>query len=168
MDTGDILLQRKVPISDEDDSATLYAALSEIGADVLVETLEGLEGGTLTPCKQDSSRATRAPKLTKTDGEIDWTQSAERIWCLVRGTVPWPVAYTHHGDQVLRVWKVSWRPEEPCAEAGEVLSISDVVVEVSAGRGVVELIEVQPENGRRMSAVEYARGHLLKPGDRLV
>jgi methionyl-tRNA formyltransferase len=166
MDTGGILLQREVPIADEDDAGTLYATLSEVGAEALVETLEGLEEGTLAPLRQDVSRATRAPKLKKADGEIDWAQPAEHIWCLVRGTVPWPVAYTHHRGKVLKVWKVTWRSDEPGGEAGEVLAVSPGGVEVRAGTGVVVLLEVQPENGRRMGAAEFARGHGLAPGDR--
>jgi len=166
MDTGEILLQREVPIKDEDDAGTLYARLADVGAAVLAETLDGLEKGTLTPSKQDASRASRAPKLKKEDGQIDWTEQAERIWCLIRGTVPWPVAYTHHRGRVLRVWKAGWRPGEPEGEAGEIVAISSLGIEVKAGGGVVVLVEVQPENRRKMGGQEFASGHALAPGDR--
>jgi len=166
MDTGEILLQREVPIADEDDAGTLYARLADVGAALLAETVDGLEKGTLTPRRQDPTRASRAPKLKKEDGQIDWTQPAERIWCLIRGTVPWPVAYTHHRGRVLRVWKAAWRPAEPEGEPGEIVAISPVGIEVKGSGGAVILREVQPENGRKMGAQEFARGHALDPGDR--
>src|SRR5215472_7069495 len=94
LDTGDSLLQKELPIAPDDTSVTLAPRLAEMGADLLVETLHGLEAGTIHPRKQDESQATLAPILKKEDGEIDFRRSAHEILNRLRGFQPWPGAYT--------------------------------------------------------------------------
>jgi len=109
LDTGDMLLRREIPIEPEDDAVTLGRKLAEIGAPLMVETLRGLETGTIKPVQQDHSQATLAPILKKEDGLIDWSVSARDIANRVRGLVPWPGAYTRFRGGTLLVWKCGLR-----------------------------------------------------------
>ena len=93
MDTGDILLHRELPISPEDTAEALFSRLAEVGAPLMVETLAGLEADTISPQKQDDSAATAAPILTREDGRVDATRSAQSIYDRWRGFQPWPGAW---------------------------------------------------------------------------
>jgi len=104
LDTGDMLLRREIPIAPEDDAVTLGRKLAKIGAPLMVETLRGLEAGTITPVPQDHTQATLAPILKKEDGLIDWSLSAHDVANRVRGFVPWPGAYTVFRGATLQVW----------------------------------------------------------------
>lgn len=136
MDAGDILLQRREPIRPDDTSATLHDRLAPLGAELLVETLRLPQW---KPLPQDPTRVTYARKLTKEDGRIDWSRPATEIERLVRAFNPWPGAFTEQDGQRLKVWKVA----------------------VVGDR--VQLLEVQPPGGRRMSYEDYLRGRQPRP-----
>lgn len=166
-DTGPILMQREVEILPEENAGELSQRLAKIGADLLIETLEGLERGTITPIPQDHSIATYAPSLKSDTGLIDWSTSAETIVNLIRGCTPKPGAFTSRNDSLLKVWRarvenLDLQPESP----GEVVAVDREGVVVASGRGLVRLLEVQPASRRRMPAADYALGARLKPGDR--
>ncbi len=166
-DTGPILLQRDVEILPEENAGELSQRLAKVGADLLIETLEGLERGTITPVPQDHSIATYAPSLKSDAGLIDWSASAETIVNLIRGCTPKPGAFTSRNELLLKVWRarieqVDGQHESP----GEVVAIDREGVVVASGLGLVRLLEVQPASRRRMSAADYALGARLKPGDR--
>lgn len=167
MDAGPILLQESVPIREEDTAGSLHDRLAEIGARLLVRTVEELGRGRLLPRHQDHEKATYAPKLQKSDGLIDWGQPCRQIYNQIRGLDPWPGAYTSLKGEVLKIW--SARPIEDArgGEAGEVLSEDDAGILVRTGEGVLLVLELQPENRRRMTAWEYLAGHPLPPGTRL-
>ncbi len=165
LDAGDILAQREVPILPDDTAGTLEARLAREGAALLVQVLQDLERGEVRARPQDPSQATYCGKLSKEDGRIAWQASAEEVERHVRAMNPWPVAYTQHGDRVLRVWRV--RPAEGHGQPGEVLRVTAGGFVVATGAGAVEVLEVQPPSGRRMAAADYARGYRLRPGDRL-
>ena len=105
LDTGDMLSKAETEIGPEEDAVELGQRLSTLGADLLVETLDGLAAGTITPQKQDSAEATYAPILKKEDGAIDWSQPAVAIHNRARGLQPWPGAYTKFRGQSLHVWR---------------------------------------------------------------
>ena len=107
LDTGDILLKREVEIQDDDTSETLGARLSQLGADLMVETLRRLEHGDLEAQPQDHAQATLAPILKKEDGRIDWNLPALEIWNRIRGLRPWPGAYTRFRGKNLHIWAAS-------------------------------------------------------------
>jgi methionyl-tRNA formyltransferase len=167
MDTGDILLQKEVPIAADDDAISLSKRLSDAGALLLLDTLNRMERNQLSPQPQNGSLATYAPPLKKEDGLIDWSVSARDIHNLVRGTVPWPGAFTHLAGKRLKILQsaiVEGRDQLP---PGTVVHTGPEGIQVAAGRGCLALTEVQLENRSAMKAGEFVRGHLLPAGTRL-
>jgi len=166
LDTGDIILQEKVPIAPDETFGALLERLVEVGARLLVKALRQLEEGTAPRIPQDESQATYARKLTKQDGEIDWRPSAAEIVNRVRGMNPWPGAYTFLPEKdhrkMLKLYLAKALPES-AGDPGQVISAKDRLV-VAAGEGSVELLTVQPEGKRRMQAEEFLRGHHISEG----
>ncbi|HEY1936749.1 MAG TPA: methionyl-tRNA formyltransferase [Candidatus Angelobacter sp.] len=167
LDTGDILLQREMPILPEDTAVTYASRLAEMGADLIVETLRGLDERTITPQPQDNSKATLAPILKKEDGLIDFNRTASDIHNRLRGFQPWPGAYTPLRGKNLKF--LSARPEDTLANLnpGE-LRVGDEKLFVGCGqRTVLELLQVQPEGKKTMTAREFINGYRPAPGERL-
>jgi methionyl-tRNA formyltransferase len=168
MDAGDVILQQPVPIDPGDTTRTLEPRLAREGAALLAAAVHLLEEGRAPRHPQASALATFAPKLTREEGLIRWSDPAARIANRVRAFDPWPVAHTLRGGDVLRVWRAAAVPAEgDGATPGTVLAVPDVrdaPLLVAAGDGVVALHELQPASGRRMSAAEYVRGRPLVPG----
>ena len=167
LDAGDIILQRRVPIDPADTTRTLERKLAQIGAEALVEALALIADGRAPRIPQDPGQATHAGKLEKAHGRIDWTKPASALANLIRAMDPWPSAYTWHRGRLLKVWQAAALPGVRGAP-GRVVEVrrGDGIV-AGAGEGALVLLEVQPEDGRRMSADEYARGARLEPGERL-
>ncbi len=164
MDTGGIYLQESVEIKPSDTAGSLAIRLSEVGARLLLRTVEGIEAGALTPIPQDHTQVTLAPMLTKEQGEVDWRLPAHQIADLVRGLIPWPGAYTFYREERWKLWGVTERDTVTDQQAGAILKVGKDSIEVAAGRGVVEIRELQPANGKRMSAREFVAGHHLEEG----
>jgi len=168
MDTGPILLQAHTEIGADETADRLAERLSSLGASLLSTTLSRLEDGTLHPIPQESAEATLAPPLTKKDGEIRWTDSAEAIFNRWRGCVHWP-GTTTFCDGVR--WKVPilsvGASTGTDAAPGEVLRLGNGGLEVATGAGYIIIHSIQPEGKRVMTAREYAAGHLVRPGTRL-
>jgi len=173
LDTGDMLLARETEIGPEETAVELNARLSLVGADLLIETLNGLEAGGIAPRQQDSAQASYAPLLKKEDGLIDWGQPAETIHNRIRGLQPWPGAYTTFRGQTLHIWRAraGESPAPPTESAarsvvGQAIRLPGSFVRmkpltVACGAGALELLEVQLEGRRRMSAADFANGHRL-------
>jgi methionyl-tRNA formyltransferase len=165
LDTGDILLQRELPISRDDTAETLAPKLAAIGAELMVETLRGLEAGEIQAMPQDHSRATLAPILKKEDGRMDFSRSAAELFNRMRGFRPWPGAFTTFKTKTLQVHRA-----EP-AQPPHPLQPGDIAVEsshlfIGCGEGTaLDLLEVQIEGKRRMSAQEFINGYRPKSGD---
>jgi methionyl-tRNA formyltransferase len=168
MDTGDILLVREIPIRDDDTTETLSASLSRIGADLMIDTLRGLERGEITPRPQDHSLATMAPMLKKEDGRIDWSLTAREISWRVRGLRPWPGAYSTFRGKNLHVWSAAVAETRPSPlEPGTLLGGAGKLL-VACGEGTqLELKEVQLEGRKRLVARDFLNGVHLQPGERL-
>ncbi len=164
MDTGDMLLQERVVIRPDDTAGTLALRLAEVGGRLLVDTLRQLKAGTLSPQPQDPSLATMAPLLTKEDGLIDWTLPAMDIANRVRGLSPWPGAYTYVNGERWILWRVAVSEGSQGVVAGTVTQVTKDRVEVATGRGTIQIVEIQPSNGRRMTMTQYLAGHRLTPG----
>jgi methionyl-tRNA formyltransferase len=168
LDTGPLLLSRSLAIASEETAAELEPRLARLGGELLVETLAGLESGTLTAVPQDGARATLAPLLRKEDGRVDWMLPAHAIACRARGFYPWPGAYTQHDGRLLKLIRVRERPEPTGAAPGEVVEASAAGVSVACGQDTRLLLEeVQPESRKAMPAGAWAQGARLQRGSRL-
>ena len=166
LDTGPMLLARSTPIGPDETAPELEARLARLGAELLLETLEGLARGTLRPKPQDDSQATYAPLLRKEEGRLDWTIRADVLHRRIRAFQPWPGATTTlHGRKlkVLRATVDSPGPGEP----GTLIQSDRDGLVVASGEGTrLRLVEVQPESRRPMPAAAFAAGARLRPGAR--
>jgi methionyl-tRNA formyltransferase len=166
LDTGPILLQSQVDILPDDDEGTLEARLAEVGADLLMKTLDGLEHGLIVPKPQDNSKATLAPSVKREECEIRWVDAATAVCGRVRGCSPRPGAYTFWQGSPLKVWWCAPAEIDAPGEPGEVIHVSPEGIAVQTGAGPVLITEVQPENKKRMRADEFARGYRVAQGHR--
>jgi methionyl-tRNA formyltransferase len=168
LDTGPTLLSRATPIGPEETAPELEARLAHLGAEVLLETLEGLARHTLVPAPQDHARATLAPLLKKEDGRIDWSRPAEEIARRVRGLLPWPGTAAAWAGGELKVLRARAETGLPAEVPGTILALDRDGIVVAAGAGSrLRLLDVQPESRRPMPAAAFAAGARLRPGDRL-
>ena len=165
LDTGDMLLKAETAIGPDENAIELGQRLAEIGADLLVKTLDGLAAGNIAAEKQDSSAATWAPMLKKEDGLIDWRQPAAAVHNRVRGLQPWPGAQTSFRGQTLHVWKSRVAAKGAGIGAGEIAGLRPLVV--ACGDGAIELLDVQLEGRKRISAADFVNGQRLTANDRL-
>jgi methionyl-tRNA formyltransferase len=165
LDTGDILLQQQLSIGSDDTSETLAPRLASIGADLMVSTLRGLKAGTIHPRPQDDSQASLAPILTKEDGLVDFSRSAEEIFNRVRGFQPWPGGHTKFRGRNLQIIKA--RPAEDTLSPAELHATVDRLIVGCGHKTSLELLEVQLEGKKRTSAADFIRGYRPKPGEKL-
>lgn len=173
MDTGPLLLEERVSIGEDETAEELERRLSLLGPPLVVKTLKLLAEGRITPRRQDNSLVTYAPMLKKEDGRIDWRRSAQEIKNLVRGVYPWPGAYTHLRGKVVKIHRVRVYNDDSSMdlkgiEPGTVLNPSKDRLAVRCGSGVLEILELQMENKRRMKADEFLRGTRIERGERFV
>lgn len=166
LDTGDMLLARAVPIAPEETAPEVFQSLAAIGAELMVETLEGLETGTLAATPQDHTQATLAPILKREDGQIDFSQRAQTIFNRWRGFQPWPGAYTSLRGRKLIVHRM--RLAETGGLEPGVLRVTGDEITVGTAQGTaIVLDELQLEGKKRMAASEFLRGFQLRSGERL-
>ncbi len=185
MDTGDILLQREIPIADDETGGSLFDKLSKLGGELIVEALPKIEKGELTPIPQDEEKATYCGKLSKDMGSINFEQSAEEIKDLVRGLNPWPSAYTHLDGKLIKIWKAqalntvdfgalshSLSPEdnskakelERTEAFGSIIAVLKDSFVVLTGDGYLKITEVQLEGKKRMDVKSFLLGNKLTVG----
>jgi methionyl-tRNA formyltransferase len=165
LDTGDMLLKAETDIGPDETAVELGQRLAILGAGLLVETLPRLAEGRIIPEKQDNALATYAPLLKKEDGHIDWTRDASAIHDQVRGLQPWPGASTHFRGQALHIWRSRVWNSAAAGEPGRFISLKPPVV--SCGAGALELVEVQLEGRKRISASDFANGQRLTENENL-
>lgn len=161
LDTGDILQTAQTEIGENETSGELFDRLAELGGELILKTLSALEKGEITPRKQDEALATHTSKIDKTMCPIDFSLSAQEIHNKVRGLNPWPVATTRICGKNVKIF--STRLCEKSGKAGEIISVKPFVT--ACGEKSVEILELQPEGKKRMSAEAFAAGHSLKEGD---
>ena len=166
LDTGPMLLRFETEIGDDETAPELYARLSLAGAPLVAETLLGLDRGTITPEPQDSSQASFAPPLKKEEGRIDWSVSAQRIYNRIRGLQPWPGAFSSFRGKNCSIWgRPLSMPSAAVGLPGEILKAESNVVVSCGGATALRLEFVQLEGRKRVTALEFANGARLAPGD---
>jgi methionyl-tRNA formyltransferase len=172
MDTGPILLQQEMEIGGEETAPDLSARMGAAGAPLILETLAGLEQGTLRAQPQDPSQATYAPMLKREDGRISWEMTSGEIYNRMRGFAPWPGTFAEFRGKRVHVWG---RPVQPPGDLAGGRTVAPGAIHTPAGRMVVacganswlEISEVQPEGRKRMTAREFLSGARLGPDERL-
>jgi methionyl-tRNA formyltransferase len=165
LDTGDILLQRELPIAPDDSTETIAPRLAAIGAELTVETMRGLPTGSIHPHPQNHTQATLAPILKKTDGLADFSLSATEIFNHIRGFQPWPGVYTKFRGKNLQIWKA--RPVEKVLLPAQLSVEGDRLLAGCGRNSSLELLELQLEGKKRMSASDFLHGYRPKPGEQL-
>lgn len=174
MDSGDIISETEVEITEEDNETTMYEKLAKEGADLLVATLPEIENNTAVYTTQDPEFVSFAPSLKKEEGRLDFNKTAWQLDCMVRGMSEWPVAYTYYDKKMLKVYSakaVMPEDDEYGLFSEELLSmnpgtfiITKKDVFIVTGEGVLKLLEVQLEGKKRMPAIDCQRGIHIETG----
>ncbi len=164
LDTGDILLRQPIQILPEDTSATLHDKLAREGACLLLETLEKLSTGKLTPIPQDPAVASYVPRLNKKDGHINWDLPAKDIANFIRGINPWPGAFTFCGDTRLKIYRSKYLDKETHEAPGTVLMSFPDEMLVATGKGTLLVEELQGASGKCLATKDYLCGCCMEPG----
>ena len=169
LDTGDMLLKRPCPISEDDTGGSLHDKLAVLGGEALLEALAGLRAGRLRAEPQDDSQSSYAAKLSKQEARLDWREDARALARRVRAFNPWPVAQTRAGDTVLRIHAAEALDGSAGAEPGTIVAAGKAGIDVATGEGLLRLRQLQPPGKKAMDAAAFLNGYadLLPPGSRL-
>lgn len=165
IDTGNMILQARVPIEPDETFGELHDKLAEVGAEIVLHTVRLIEMGKALPRPQNDGEATAAPKIFRDHCRIDWTKSARQVHNLVRGISPSPCAFTSHAEKTIRIYRTRVVEFESSQPPGVICETNKRLV-VSTGVGSVEILELQQEGKRRMAADEFLRGYRLDNGAR--
>jgi methionyl-tRNA formyltransferase len=165
LDTGDILLQKEIPINPADTAETLAPTLAATGADLMVGTLRRLQAGTITSLPQNHETATLAPILKKEDGRIDFQHSAKEISNRLRGFQPWPGAFTTFRSRNLHLWDAT--TSQHSLPPGELLVDTDRLFVGCGGGTALTLLELQPEGKKHMAVRDFIHGYRPQTGEKL-
>jgi methionyl-tRNA formyltransferase len=170
LDTGDILLQRECAIGIDETAGELSRRLADIGAELLVQTLELHAGGALEPRKQDPGEACLAPSLKRADGRIDWSRNAQEIADQVRGCHPWPLAVTYLREHPVLVHRAEVSFEAilvraPLPAPGQVIAAQEAIVVQSQGDSRLRILQLQFPGRKVMTAREAVNGRLIRVGE---
>lgn len=169
IDTGDIILQEKLPISPQETGGSLFDKLKVLGAGLLLEALRGIEDGTAVRTPQDNDRATYVKTISKEMGKLDFSMPAVQLERLVRGLNPWPSAYTLLDGKTLKLWQAEVEESKAAPEAlpGEVTEVRRDCIVIKSGDGNLVVKELQLEGKKRMPAGAFLRGYPITAGTRL-
>ena len=168
MDTGPILLERRVPIDPHETSGELLARLAPIGAAALLDAVAAIADGTAHPVAQDHAAATHAPMLQKSDGLIDFAQPAQAVAARIRGVDPWPGAQALHRGQIVKLFRATATPRAPGLEApGTVIAIDGAGLHVACGQDACVIREIQAPGRKRLTVAQFAAGRGVSVGDLL-
>lgn len=150
LDTGAMLLKASCPITKTTTTADLQKQLSELGAELLIKTIEQLENGSLKANPQNSAEATHAKKIEKPEAEINWQKSAEEINRMVHAFNPWPIAFTHLKDLQIRIWDATIVNEKTTQTPGTIIQVSKESIDVATSNGILRILQLQLPNHRAL------------------
>lgn len=165
MDTGDILLQEEIPIDPKETAGTLFDKLAAAGADLIVETLQGMKQGTITPKKQEGEPS-YVHMMTKEDGRVNWQKSAQEIERLIRGLDPWPGAYSFLDGRRIRLISADVLDADTAGAPGTLAGDSKSALKVNTGKGILLITRLQPEGKKPMDTADFLRGFHPGPDSR--
>lgn len=167
LDTGDMIEQAVVPISDDDTGETLTEKLAASGAELILSTLTKLEAGTAVRTPQDDSQSCYASMLTKDMGDIDFNRPAEQIELLVRGLQPWPCAYTRIGGKNVKIYGAIVVSREENVQPGEITMVTKKAFAIACGQDALQITRLQPEGKKPMDAAAFLAGNKLVAGQHI-
>ena len=170
LDTGPILLQREMQIGADETAPELMARMAEAGAPLVIETLRSFDRGAIAPKPQENALATYAPPLTKQEGQIDWKQPAPIIYNQIRALQPWPGTYTRFRGRLCHIWgkQVENDATMSASEPGVIVSSQSEIIVACGGETWLNVVYVQPEGRKRMTAREFANGARLGSKERFL
>lgn len=163
LDTGDMLAKASTPIGDKT-GKQLHDELALMGAQLIVETLAGIEDGTVKRERQDESLATYAPMISKEDGHIDFSHEPEQIERRIRAFDPWPGSFASMEGRTFKLWKAHAVDGDTEAAPGTVIAAGEDGIDVAAGGGILRVMQLQAPGKKRVSAADYLRGNLIEIG----
>lgn len=164
-DAGEILMQESIGIGEDETAGELSVRLSKLGSELLVRVLEAIQQGSMEGIDQKEAEVTRAPRIKKSDCEVEWSKTAVEIKNLVRGLYPRPGAFSYYRDRLIKLARTDALMGDVEQRPGEILR-TDNGIDVASGNGVVRLLSLQPEGKREMSWVDFKNGFRPQPGDR--
>lgn len=168
MDEGEIISEKEIIIGITDTVETLKNKLAVLGAGLLQKTIEDIKKDNIKLTKQDSRKATLAPKLKKNDGIIDWSKTAGEIHNQIRGTIPWPGGLTHWQGKLLKIWKSQVSSSQKGDfKPGEIIEVSKDAILVATGKDLIKIETLQLESSKRMDVSQFICGRNIKKGDKL-
>ena len=167
LDTGDMLLKVEIPIGEKETGGSLHDKLAAAGAKLCVETLVGLEEGTIKAIPQGETTTSYAKMLDKQLGNIDWSKSAIEIERLIRGLSPWPSAYTDWNGKVMKIWDAKVVSDTTDGKVGSIVKVEKDAFFVQTGDGLLKVCELQIPGKKRMDAGAFLRGYQIKEGEML-
>ncbi|MCQ1528063.1 methionyl-tRNA formyltransferase [Lutispora saccharofermentans] len=163
LDTGDMLARKEVRIGKDTNAKELHDELSIVGAEVLLKTIDDILSGCSIRTKQNHEEATYAPILTKDMGKIDWSWDCKKIYDLIRGTYPWPGAFSYYDDKMFKIYASKPVDAERLNTAwGKIVEVNKDSIVISCGKGFLSISEIQFENQKRMKVEDYLRGHSIE------
>ena len=167
VDTGSILLQARVKISPDETAGELHDTLSEVGAEIVLQTVRLIERGKARPVKQNNSLACPAPKIFNADCRIDWKKQSQQVHDFVRGLSPHPASWTMHNSKIIKLYRT--KIEDASAQTpGMVLRRTHDSLLVGTGEGAVSVMDIQQQGKRRLGIEEFLRGYSIAEGEFLV
>lgn len=165
LDTGDMLLVKEIPLDEKETGGSLHDKLTVLGGPLILETLKGLEAGTIERIPQKHEEHTYAKMLSKEMGNLDFTKSAKELECLIRGLNPWPSAYTKVNGKGLKIWEAAVIDnKESAGVPGEVVFVSKNEIHVQTGEGLLSILSLQLEGKKRMDTDAFLRGYKIEAG----
>ena len=165
MDTGDILDVIETEITKEDTAETLHDRLAELGAELIVATIENFLSNAENRLPQDTQKASPAPMLKKKEGQIDWAKSSGELDCFVRGMTPWPGAFTFFNDKRLKVFKIKETDIDSDKLPGTIIDSPQDELHVATGGKVISILEIQGASGKKLAVADFLRGFKIKTDD---
>jgi methionyl-tRNA formyltransferase len=164
LDTGDMILAEELVIGSDETAEELQARMSALGAEVLIKTLGFVETGNVVRVQQKNEESSYAPMMSKELGRIDWQKPASEIRNLVRGTIPWPTAFTTYKGQPMKIFKCREHVTDKACEAGKIISVARDEIVVGTGLNMIGIQELQFSGGKRLSVKDFLVGNHFEEG----